>query len=1092
MSKYLILLTLVFSLSCTKKESVTQTIQGADNYSVLSEIEDLTAGHPICAAGGYKINYFKDVNNDSVLSNEEKNVTLNFKYVCNGLNGGGSGGTGVDGKNLLMQTTVLNVGNATCSNGGVDVFVYQDENNNGVLDGNENSNVLNNYQLCNGANGINYQSNILAEIIPASVSDCPNGGNNVSLYKDDGDNILNASDTLITNYKTCNGSNGTNGTNGVDGQNGANGNDGSNGQDGFSLITEVVTSTNCANGGNVLKIYQDLNRNNVADSGTDLFVNQLEVCNGLDGTGGTGSGVDGKSVVTSTFALVPDGICTNGGNQVKFWLDLDDSGDQSTGDMQLNEILVCNGLNGTNGVDGTNGTNGVDGQNGADAHQILMATDTNVSNSSSNPYGYCPTGISGTRVKFFRDNNDDNVITYNSALPNDPVESPDSLLKIFTVCNGQNGSSTAYASYLNQDYYIVDRISGAGFNFYGYDLQNFNLLELVFTVDLPELASMVLGPVNNGFRMQDVSFNLFGWRNQCSQEYYGTGFDFTCYLLEEPNNSQNYVNKFQILYQGNIVVSEDIALPYLVSPTHDMPTVSLKLNGFDFEDQNIVGDDTGLIVNRVYFDNGGMDTYMQLSETSIPSLNFSFENFLTSTGGAITSGDFASGQYKLLKFDANDLRDESNLFGFQASNMNSINELNSGSSIDFKTQSSLNTTPIDSFQNSYISSNLATSVSRLVRITTALQDNFFFATEKKYLVNLIADSGEDTSVLSISKTTNSNGTSVPIGVVEDPLKPVNNENKSFYNVMINCTGNGQTIGCDDFDEKESLFDPLSLLQGQIQNKTNVKYLVSFDMDAGGQTTPGVVDLSSVTTNLNFVNGDKFLLKDQIDKKYNGIYVYNNGFISRDSSEVLSFGKVYSYTTFLNFDPMTMELSGTPSTGDFYQLASFGTLDVSLNSDGSSYNHNFDEVLFQEYNPATRKIQDNDAILDSPFRKDQVKIYSSIEHLMTAYNYPCNLDGNDYLPLFKISNGQKDNREMNGIKFYYNSQLTNFNNSVNNNVSCYVYNTVVPFAGAPGQINTRMVNMQVPSINKTYYMYVVIKDWFNNEVVYELPYRVESY
>jgi hypothetical protein len=88
---------------------------------------------------------------------------------------------------------------------------------------------------------------------------------------------------------------------------------------------------------------------------------------GPAGTNGS-NGSNGHSMVASSSS--PSAlVCPNGGSEVDFYIDLDDSYNVSVADSFQAASVACNGsngANGTNGVDGTNGTNGSDGANGQD------------------------------------------------------------------------------------------------------------------------------------------------------------------------------------------------------------------------------------------------------------------------------------------------------------------------------------------------------------------------------------------------------------------------------------------------------------------------------------------------------------------------------------------------------------------------------------------------------------------------------------------------------------------------------------------------------------------------------------------------------
>jgi hypothetical protein len=76
------------------------------------------------------------------------------------------------------------------------------------------------------------------------------------------------------------GKDGSNGSNGVNGTNGING---ANGQDGYSVVFSSVAATTCTNGGSVLLMAKDSNRNGVLDT-SDTNLQATTICNGVNGT----------------------------------------------------------------------------------------------------------------------------------------------------------------------------------------------------------------------------------------------------------------------------------------------------------------------------------------------------------------------------------------------------------------------------------------------------------------------------------------------------------------------------------------------------------------------------------------------------------------------------------------------------------------------------------------------------------------------------------------------------------------------------------------------------------------------------------------
>lgn len=69
----------------------------------------------------------------------------------------------------------------------------------------------------------------------------------------------------------------------VQGPAGKDGTSGINGQDGYSVVFSSVAATTCTNGGSVLLMAKDSNRNGVLDT-SDTNLQATTICNGVNGT----------------------------------------------------------------------------------------------------------------------------------------------------------------------------------------------------------------------------------------------------------------------------------------------------------------------------------------------------------------------------------------------------------------------------------------------------------------------------------------------------------------------------------------------------------------------------------------------------------------------------------------------------------------------------------------------------------------------------------------------------------------------------------------------------------------------------------------
>lgn len=236
----------------------------------------------------------------------------------------------------------------------------------------------------NGVDGFNALVDIQNE---AAGENCSTGGVKISVGQDSNENGVLDDDEVSSISFICNGSSG------------------SNGEEGPALVARTSPEEpgeNCEAGGTLVEIGADQNGNNALDNNevqTSFFV-----CNGLDGSDGTGSGSDGLS---SLIRVTPDDSCPNGGIQIEVGLDSNANGSLDAGEVQ-STYSICNGTDGTNGTNGSNGFN----------------TLSNVT--TENPGANCANG--GLKVQLGLDTN------RNGSLDNEEVVSEN------YVCHGANGS----------------------------------------------------------------------------------------------------------------------------------------------------------------------------------------------------------------------------------------------------------------------------------------------------------------------------------------------------------------------------------------------------------------------------------------------------------------------------------------------------------------------------------------------------------------------------------------------------------------------------------------------------------------------------
>jgi hypothetical protein len=87
----------------------------------------------------------------------------------------------------------------------------------------------------------------------------------------------------------------------------------------------------------------------------------------------TVTAIDGKNghSVVSVYNESSELECSNGGQRLDLYLDLDDSISVTEGDMFMNSLVTCNGLNGLNGAQGPQGEPGPQGLIGETGPQGL-------------------------------------------------------------------------------------------------------------------------------------------------------------------------------------------------------------------------------------------------------------------------------------------------------------------------------------------------------------------------------------------------------------------------------------------------------------------------------------------------------------------------------------------------------------------------------------------------------------------------------------------------------------------------------------------------------------------------------------------------
>ncbi|QDG53712.1 hypothetical protein FIV42_24090 [Persicimonas caeni] len=389
-----------------------------------TQVTSLPVGDANCADGGVQIDTgFDDGTSTGIRANGilEADEIDSTEYVCNGA----PGADGTDGATALVNLTTLNVGDANCANGGVQLDVGLDNGDGGETAGdgtlgagevdstNYACNGTNGQDGADGADGTNGHNSLSRyTALPIGDANCANGGQMLEAGLDNADGggtaddgVLDAGEVDSTSY-ICNGADGADGANGADGADGTNGYS--------SLVTTTglaVGDANCANGG--VQFDAGLDNGDGGEAAADGVLDAGEVdstsyiCNGADGA-------DGSDSLTLTTPLATgDANCADGGTQIDFGLDNGDGG-ETAGDG----VLDAGEVDSTTYV--CNGAAGQDGSSQLSATSDLAVGDAN-----------CPDG--GTQIDFGLDNGDGGETAGDGVLDAGEVDSTAYL------CNGADG-----------------------------------------------------------------------------------------------------------------------------------------------------------------------------------------------------------------------------------------------------------------------------------------------------------------------------------------------------------------------------------------------------------------------------------------------------------------------------------------------------------------------------------------------------------------------------------------------------------------------------------------------------------------------------
>ena len=175
------------------------------------------------------------------------------------------------------------------------------------------------------------------DVSPATLAECPGGGNVYSVYHDQNANdVFDSSDVLINSQVVCKAVNGTNGHSTL-----------------VSTSRVAVGFSACASGSGLqINFGLDTNDSGLLDASE---ITQTEVvCDGV--TGSTGAdGQAGSNGYSMVFAVAPASVqdCPAGGSTIVMALDVDRSQSITPADQNIQSMTLCNGVAGQNGQNAT-------------------------------------------------------------------------------------------------------------------------------------------------------------------------------------------------------------------------------------------------------------------------------------------------------------------------------------------------------------------------------------------------------------------------------------------------------------------------------------------------------------------------------------------------------------------------------------------------------------------------------------------------------------------------------------------------------------------------------------------------------------------
>lgn len=288
---------------------------------------------------------------------------MSSSFVCNGSNSTGGGSA-----SILTNTSAEQPGD-NCANGGTLIEIGIDTNENGELESTE---VQSSFFVCNGEDEVQGSTSLMRATAEEPGDNCSNGGMKIEIGLDTNGDLVLSTEEVESTFYMCGGT------------------------DGLNSLVRVDTESpgdNCTNGGLAIHVGLDSDGNGTLEDDETIGEPQY-ICADATGTDGMSPIVVSNTDITS---------CPNGGTELTFGYDLNEDGSliEADGDVILETVVICDGSDGTDGY-----------------NTIIVATDDSE----------CSNG--GKLIKIGLDANGNNNI-----------DEPDELQSSFEICNGLDGSN---------------------------------------------------------------------------------------------------------------------------------------------------------------------------------------------------------------------------------------------------------------------------------------------------------------------------------------------------------------------------------------------------------------------------------------------------------------------------------------------------------------------------------------------------------------------------------------------------------------------------------------------------------------------------